>query len=584
MRAWPRARGGVRATPIGRDWTLLLLGVLHTLAYGSLFVVMHLRSQSWAIGQVFERSPGYWEWFYRTVFSEDRVWAARRSDAAASHPFLALASFVAISAVYLLLLRRARAADDRQSLSLARMLVLAGTASVPLLLLPHLLSADVYSYISFGRIAVVHGGNPFIDAPADFPQDPFLGWVSWKNVPSVYGPGWIYPSIVLTIVVNSITPSPLVYVLAYKLLALALHLVNGLLIWAILRRWKPEQQTWGTALYLLNPLALVEFAGNAHNDVLMITFILLGVWFHLRGAWYWTIAAWTLATLTKWIALPLLPLYGLALLWGAPTWRSRIGLTLGSLAIFAGLCVGLYRPYWEGPQTLDILFTAPPQKRLINSLGDVLSNEIQRGMWLVGDWPNPALSGDQRLFDNKRPNLGFSGAQPGTDAHAYWQQQRDQFERDRMSFNIEARQANRYREVVEDRIRTGALIMLAAACLLAAAITRTMRVALLAGAWIFFVYSTIGAVWFWPWYVTWFVALAAILDWRVTGRTAVMVSLLVPLIYIFYPTLPDPVWWQRYRAVLVFVPPLLFAGWHGVRLLRELLRGWRAKRQAIATA
>ena len=30
-----------------------------------------------------------------------------------------------------------------------------------------------------------------------------------------------------------------------------------------------------------------------------------------------------------------------------------------------------------------------------------------------------------------------------------------------------------------------------------------------------------------------------------------VVSLLVPLTYIFYPTLPDPVWWQRYRAVIM---------------------------------
>ena len=61
-----------------------------------------------------------------------------------------------------------------------------------------------------------------------------------------------------------------------------------------------------------------------------------------------------------------------------------------------------------------------------------------------------------------------------------------------------------------------------------------------------------------------------------------MFSLLVPLIYIFYPTLPDPVWWQRYRAVMIFVPPLLFAGWHGLRVAREAWRHWREQRLQAA--
>jgi hypothetical protein len=121
-------------------------------------------------------------------------------------------------------------------------------------------------------------------------------------------------------------------------------------------------------------------------------------------------------------------------------------------------------------------------------------------------------------------------------------------------------------------------MILGAACLVGAAVVRNTRLALLAGAWIFFVYCSIGAVWFWPWYITWFVALAALLDWRVTGRTAVLVSLLAPLTYIFYPALPDPLWWQEYRAVLIFVPPLLYAGWHGLRLARLAWREWLQQR------
>jgi hypothetical protein len=562
-----------------RDWTLVSLGALHLLAYCSFFVVMHLKSRAWAPGQVLDPLDLYWRWFYQLLISEEQVLASRRSAAAAGHPFLMLASVASISGIYLLLLYWFRRASQPPRLRV--LMSLAVLASVPLLLLPNLLTGDVYSYIAYGRIAAVHGGNPFIDPPSTFAVDPLYRWVYWKHEPSVYGPGWIYLSIILTIVVNSINQHVITYVLAYKLLTFGLHLLNGRLIWAVLGRWKPEQQVWGTAFYLLSPLALIEFAGNGHNDVLMITFILLGIWFHLHQHWYWTIAAFTLGVLTKWIALPLLPLYGLALLWESQTWRDRAWKTAGSLIIFASLCVSLYRPYWEGTDTLKILFTAVPQQRLINSLGDVVATDIQYGMWRFSNWPHPALVDMPLVFSGSGSRVTSGNKYSEEVQTDVWARQMDQFTRDRTFFRQQQSIARSNRDWVNGQLRTSAMVLFALGCLIAAASTRTFRGALTAGAWIFFMYCSIAAVWFWPWYVTWFVALAALLDWRVTGRTALLLSLLVPLIYIFYPTLPDPVWWQRYRAVMIFVPPLLFAGWHGMRIVGAL---WRDRRRTRVPA
>gem|GEM_PF-2794173 len=581
FRAWRGPRRVVWPALRERDVALIGLGILHTLGYIGFWLVMHLRSSAWGPGQVLEPLTGYWHWFYQTIFSEDRVMAVRRSPEAALHPFLMLAVMVAISGMYLLLLRWFRSMPHEQQPRLRMLMGFAVAASLPLLVLPNLLSSDIYSYIAFGRVAAVHGGNPFVEPPSTYAVDPLYRWVNWKHVASVYGPGWIYPSIGLTVIVNSINQHVITYVLAYKLLALALHLLNGVLIWSSLERACPEQRTWGTALYLLSPLALIEFVGNAHNDVLMITFILLGVWLHLRGYWYGTIAALTLAVLTKWIALPLLPLYGLALLWQAPTWPRGIFKAVSSLIIFAGLCIGLYRPYWEGWRTLEILIEAPPQQRMINSLGDVLTNDVRRGMWRLGWWPNPSLSEPLTIF-SASPVRTVSEPELDDTTNALLQQQRTRYQQDRSFFRTQQQQAKANKEWIEEKVRFGALAILALTCLVAAAVTRTPRQALQAGAWVFFVYCSLGAVWFWPWYATWFVALAALLDWRVTGRTAIMLSLLVPLIYIFYPTLPDPVWWQRYRAVLVFGPPLLYAGWHGVRIGYQAWRTRRTQQTSLA--
>ncbi|WP_152541399.1 hypothetical protein [Kallotenue papyrolyticum] len=584
--ALQRVRARVRTRLAAHEWVLVGLGSLQFLGFISFFVLMHLRSQAWARGQVLDPFKGYWAWFYRTIFSEEQVEAARRSAAAQAHPWWMLASLALLSGAYLLLLIWLR----RQAPSFQpRLRVLLGMAlifSLPLLALPNLLSSDIYSYIAFGRIAAIHGGNPFIDPPSAYPSDRFYVWVNWKTVPSVYGPAWIYPSLLLTLIVESIRSHVIAYVLAYKLLALLLHLANGALIWAILTRWRPEQRVWGTALYLLCPLTLIEFAGNAHNDVLMITFILLGIWLHLRGAWLLTIGAWTLAVLTKWIALPLLPLYGLVLLWQARTWRQRITRALGALALCVMLCTALYAPYWEGWRTLEILVDAPPQQRLINSLADVASNEVQRTMWRLGRWPDPLLTQPLTIFALPRRGATLADDVDGASAavERFAQAQRAQFMRDRSRFRVLQAEAKRNADWVNAWVRRVALAMLALSCLAAAAVTRTFRTALLAGAWIFFIYCTIGAVWFWPWYATWFVALAALLDWRVTARTALLLALLVPLIYVFFPPLPDPEWWQRYRAVLALGPALLFAGWQGIALVGAWWRARRGRRGQLRPA
>src|SRR4249920_2937656 len=54
--------------------------------------------------------------------------------------------------------------------------------------LPPLLSHDVYSYIDYARLGVVHGLNPYSHPPRAAPADSVLAHVDWKGVTSVYGP------------------------------------------------------------------------------------------------------------------------------------------------------------------------------------------------------------------------------------------------------------------------------------------------------------------------------------------------------------------------------------------------------------
>ena len=559
-----RARQAIvneQATPVDRR--VLAAAGLSLLGYLVLFVVMHLRSIGWAPGQVLDAWDGYWRFFFRWVISEEHVMAAPHSALAANDRLLMSVALLGIAPGYLLTMRLLRALPTERAPRLRTLLGIALVCSLPLLLLPNILSGDIYSYISFGRTGVVNGGNPFVDPPRAFPNDLFFRFVDWKNVPSVYGPGWIYPSMLLTLVVEALWPTVIGYVLAYKLLALGLHVLNGVLVFRILDRTRPEQRTWGTALYVLNPLALLEFAGNGHNDVLMITFILLGIVAHLHGRTSAAIVGFGLAVLTKWIALPLLPLYGLLLIWQGRSLGSAARAVAQVGGIFILLAVLLYAPYWQGPATLRVLIDAPPQKRVLNSLGELVSNEVQYGLYALGRSPHPIYgkTGPITALTPQAPEPG-STRDWRTQQHIRLQRYNQQLLTLRTQILIQDRALNGI-------LRWSGLVVVLVSCLVSVYFTRDLRSMLLCTAWIFFAYTAIGAVWVWPWYATWFVALAALLDWRVTGRTAIILTCLLPLMYPLAPRLPDPSLIERYRTALIFGVPILFVLYQLQKIVKQ---------------
>ncbi len=228
---------------------------------------------------------------------------------------------------------------------------------LPLLLLPQLFSSDVYSYAMFGRIRWVYGQNPLITPPAAFPNDPLLARIAWKTTASVYGPAWIFASLPITQLARLLGNSMSVYILLYKLVAASCHVLNTALIWGVVRRRAPEHATWGALLYGWHPLALIEFAGSGHNDALMLTLILLAgaalLAERLRIATLWLV----MAALIKLVAMLLIPIYGLYVLRRSAAWGKVAAqhLALGSMVV-----VALYAPFWQGPETLRILGTAPP--------------------------------------------------------------------------------------------------------------------------------------------------------------------------------------------------------------------------------
>ncbi len=258
-------------------------------------------------------------------------------------------AIVALFALYLMALHYARRAPTRWmwGIVLAVAIVMGAT------LVPAYPTAaiDVLIYAVRARIWAIYNLNPLATAPLQLPADPWIGLAGeWADIPSPYGPVWEGISLLAFRLAGG---DLLRHLLALKAIAFLSHLGSVGLVALILRQLKPEWALAGTLALAWNPLALLELAGNGHNDGLMVLFLLLAIYLAVAGRRWLVIPALTLSVFTKFtplLALPFFLLY-LARLAGAGSARPRlaqIATVAGNVALFGGLGLALMAPVWPG--------------------------------------------------------------------------------------------------------------------------------------------------------------------------------------------------------------------------------------------
>jgi hypothetical protein len=270
--------------------------------------------------------------------------------------FLLAIAFLALAGLHLFMIRsffnRSRL-EKGSSLSLRWLFLLLIGATIfglTLLLQPALFSDDIFRYVISGRMLTLYHVDPMTTAVAQFPHDPYLAWISQPAV-NVYGPLWL----TFVSVLVRFGGTPVSMLLLFKGVALLFHLLNCVLLWAILGRIAPARRFVGTLLYAWNPLALIELAGNGHNEAVLICLLLLATWLHVqdKGRWYviGALALFSFAIAINFIALLVVVMYiwfvvrrysGIA----SVTWNAgwRIFPVLALVAL-------IYIPYWHGATT-----------------------------------------------------------------------------------------------------------------------------------------------------------------------------------------------------------------------------------------
>ncbi|MDX6632460.1 MAG: alpha,6-mannosyltransferase [Solirubrobacterales bacterium] len=136
-------------------------------------------------------------------------------------------------------------------------------------LAPPLLSADVFSYISYSRLGAAHGLNPYVDVPASVPADPAFAHVGWRDSVSAYGPLFTLGTYPLGLLSLPLAFWALKGIAAASVLAIAVLVARI----AALRGLDPAK---AAAFVALNPLVLVHVVGGAHNDAVMMALVLAG--------------------------------------------------------------------------------------------------------------------------------------------------------------------------------------------------------------------------------------------------------------------------------------------------------------------
>lgn len=240
------------------------------------------------------------------------------------------------------------------------------------------LSRDVLTYLAQGYLGSLPGGNPLADPVTRVVGSALgtdlarMGWRSFGEI-SPYGPLWTHLEIGLMRLTTDIATATLLI----KGVVVLASFGAAALVWMILGRLRPTDQLLATLAYLANPLIIIEFGGEGHNDALMVLFVLASLL--LCITWHQTTAlvALLLGALTKYLPLIFLPAELVYF------WRSREHSRLGwwlALAPICGLVLGAvaYAPFWRGLATFDGIAIAGQRAVQASTSGTVL--------WMLERW------------------------------------------------------------------------------------------------------------------------------------------------------------------------------------------------------
>jgi len=140
-----------------------------------------------------------------------------------------------------------------------------------------ILSDDIYRYLWDGKV-FYHGFNPFSYAPdslnlESLKDSAIYPYVNFPEIPTVYAP---FAQIIFAIS----------YILGYnilvwKIILFVFECVLVLFLYKLLNTFSMNPMR--LAIYLLNPLVVIEIYGSGHLDIIGVCFLIIGIFYFYKN-------------------------------------------------------------------------------------------------------------------------------------------------------------------------------------------------------------------------------------------------------------------------------------------------------------
>ena len=211
-----------------------------------------------------------------------------------------------------------------------------------MLILPFL-SSDIYYYMGDSWLSSKYHENPYYTSVADLQEkginDEILNNTGyWKNTTSVYGPLWnLLARLLVTLSFGNVT----VALFIFKMTGYFTHLAIVVLLYKLTKSKKYM------LIYGLNPLVLIEFLSNVHNDIYLVAFVLLAFYGLVKKKnIYLTCLFLALSICIKYSTVLLVPFVLIYYFRNETIWRKLGYCMIAGLSI-VGIVILFYLPYYQ---------------------------------------------------------------------------------------------------------------------------------------------------------------------------------------------------------------------------------------------
>lgn len=292
------------------------------LVAGTLLVVVAAGQGSSSLSTAIKlRSPGWLTWPFHGL------WHGRTND----HFDIQIAFLLVVLAMFVLYLVAIWLARR-----IAPPLVWGAVVAVHVIcfLSPPLLLTDVFNYIGYARMGVLHHLNPYTHLPLDIAGDPIFHLDNWHHLPSPYGPLFTLGTYLLV---------PLGIAGAYWVYKFAVMLAALGCLWLVSRicRRLGVQPLPAVVLVGLNPLVVLYGTAGQHNDWFQMLFLLGSIYLGLRAREELGAAAMVGAAALKASAAALVPIAAL----GSGNRRRTIAGAIAGAVVFGALSLAAFGPH-----------------------------------------------------------------------------------------------------------------------------------------------------------------------------------------------------------------------------------------------